>query len=70
MNDAVMRVSTLWRYPVTVNGAASMETQRCVNLIEFATTMEALLDVLIDAPSIIKDEVDRYFSYLADSSGY
>ena len=62
--------STLWRYPVTVKGTASMDTQRCVNLIEFATTMEALLDLLSGVPSIVKDEVQQYFSYLAESAGY
>jgi hypothetical protein len=62
--------STLWRYPVTVKGVASMETQRCVNLIEFAETMEALLDLLSGVPSIVRDEVQRYFSYLAESAGY
>lgn len=62
--------STLWRYPVTGTGLASMGTQRCVNLIEFANTMEALLDVLSDMPSIVKVEMEQYFSYLADSAGY
>ena len=62
--------STLWRYPVTVNGDASMGTQLTVNVIEFAKTMEALLDVLADVPSIVKDEVDQYMSYLADVTGY
>jgi hypothetical protein len=61
--------STLWRYPVTVKGVASMETQMCVNLIEFAKTMEALLDLLSDVPSIVKDEVQQYFSSLADTAG-
>lgn len=62
--------STLWRYPVTVKGTASMDIQRCVNLIEFANTMEALLDVLADVPSIVKDEVDQYMSYIADVTGH
>lgn len=62
--------STLWRYPVTVNGAASMGTQLTVNVIEFAKTMEALLDLLADVPSIVKDQVDEYLSYLADVAGY
>jgi len=62
--------STLWRYPVTVKGAASMETQLTVNLIEFTKTMEALLDLLSDVPSIIKGQVEEYFSYLAESAGY
>jgi hypothetical protein len=62
--------STLWRYPVTVKGTASMEKQRCVNLIEFAKTMDALLDLLSNVPSGVKDEVQEYFSYLAESSDY
>jgi hypothetical protein len=41
-----------------------------VNLIEFAKTMESLLDLLSTVPSIVKDEVQRYFSYLAESAGY
>jgi hypothetical protein len=41
-----------------------------VNVIEFAKTMEALLDLLADVPSIVKDEADRYLSYVAESAGY
>jgi hypothetical protein len=62
--------STLWRYPVTIKGTASMETQMTVNVIEFAKTMESLLDLLADVPSIVKDEVDRYMSYLAEAAGH
>jgi hypothetical protein len=56
-------------YTVTINGAASRKRRDAMNLIEFARTMEALLEALNDAPSIIKGEVDRYFSNLSDSSG-
>ena len=45
---------------------ASMETGQCVNLFEFANSMEPLLDVLSGVPSTVRCEVDRYFSYLAD----
>lgn len=62
--------STLWRYPVTSKGTASMETQITVNVIDFAKTMESLLDVLADVPSIVRDEVDRYMSCLAEAAGY
>jgi hypothetical protein len=62
--------STLWRYPVTGKGAASMENPRCVNLFEFAKTMEALLDLLSDAPSTVAIEVERHFSFLEDVAGY
>jgi hypothetical protein len=38
--------STLWRYPVTVKGTASMENEMCVSLIDFAATMDVLLEML------------------------
>jgi hypothetical protein len=65
--DEFDRSSAVCRYPVTAAGKASMEKQQCVNLFEFAETMEALLEVVNELPSTVTLEVDRYFSALSDS---
>jgi hypothetical protein len=68
--DEFDRSSAVCRYPVTAAGRASMEKQQCVNLFEFADTMEALLEVVNDLPSTVTLEVDRHFSALSDSAEY
>jgi hypothetical protein len=73
--DAFIALAPAWArcrvVSLPVDGAQSFdETQRCVNLIELAKTMESLLDLLSEVPSIVKDEVQQYFSYLAESAGY
>jgi len=56
--------STACRYPVDSCGNPTMPAPLCINLYDFAAALDSILTLLRDAPSIIKDEVQRYLESL------
>jgi hypothetical protein len=59
--------SAVCRYPVNTDGTPSMEKERCINLFEFALTIDALLEVLEHAPGTIHALAEDYLSYAAEA---
>ncbi|HEY2324755.1 MAG TPA: hypothetical protein VGJ82_17990 [Thermoanaerobaculia bacterium] len=60
--------SAVCRYPVNADGSPSMAEQRCINLFDFAETIDAVLEVLDHAPGTIHSLAEDYLSYAADAA--
>lgn len=62
--------SAVSRYPVDTTGKPTMAEARCVNLFDFAMTIDAVLEVLDHAPGTIHGLVEDYLSYAAEAAQY
>ncbi len=60
--------SAVCRYPVKTDGSPSMLKERCVNLFDFAHTIETILEVLEHAPGTIHELAEDYLSYAAEAA--
>jgi hypothetical protein len=62
--------SAACRYPVDTHGKPSFAEQRCVNVFDFAETIDAFLEVLDHAPATIMSLAEDYLSYAAEAVHY
>jgi hypothetical protein len=62
--------SAVSRYPVDTAGKPTMAKARCVNLFDFAMTIDAVLGILDHAPGTIHALVEDYPSYAAEAAQY
>ncbi|HEX7154376.1 MAG TPA: hypothetical protein VF618_23020 [Thermoanaerobaculia bacterium] len=68
--DAFDGTSAVCRYPVDTNGKPSVAERRCVNVFDFAATIDALLEVLDHAPSTITSLAEDYLIYAPEAAHY
>ncbi|HEX7151291.1 MAG TPA: hypothetical protein VF618_07365 [Thermoanaerobaculia bacterium] len=60
--------SAVCRYPVNTDGSPSMKQERCINLFDFAMTIDALLEVLEHTPGTIHALAEDYLNYAAEAA--
>jgi hypothetical protein len=62
--------STVCRYPVNGDGTPSIENGRCVNLFDFAETIDAVLEAMSHVPDTVQTLAEEYMSNLSETAHY